>query len=70
MKMKLLKNLKKNTIKRSISYKVYAKVWKNNLRINGNSILNFNKIQQMLFSEIQVINNKFNNTKFSKTCIC
>lgn len=70
MKMNLLKNLKKNTIKRSISYKVYAKVWKNNLRINGNSILNFNKIQQMLFSEIQVINNKFNNTKFSKTCIC
>ena len=68
--MNLLKNLKKNTIKRSISYKVYAKVWKNNLRINGNSILNFNKIQQMLFSEIQVINNKFNNTKFSKTCIC
>ena len=70
MKMNLLKNLKKNMIKRSISYKVYAKVWKNNLRINGNSILNFNKIQQMLFSEIQVINNKFNNTKFSKTCIC
>ena len=70
MKMNLLKNFKKNTIKRSISYKVYAKVWKNNLRINGNSILNFNKIQQMLFSEIQVINNKFNNTKFSKTCIC
>lgn len=70
MKMNLLKNFKKNMIKRSISYKVYAKVWKNNLRINGNSILNFNKIQQMLFSEIQVINNKFNNTKFSKTCIC
>ena len=70
MKMNLLKNLKKNMIKRSISYKVYAKVWKNNLRINGNSILNFNKIQQMLFSEIQVINNKFSNTKFSKTCIC
>ena len=68
--MNLLKNFKKNMIKRSISYKVYAKVWKNNLRINGNSILNFNKIQQMLFSEIQVINNKFNNTKFSKTCIC